>query len=260
VSLEPREVDAIVFWTRNPRPLFPHLKELDERGYRYYFLYTLMANPRQIDPGSPPVKAAMETFRALAGRIGPQRVIWRYDPIFMSSLTDIPFHLSAYEQIATGLKGSTLRSVLSVTHMYRKIQKRVGDLTKLGIEVFPCDASALSLLIPSLSETARRNGMELRSCADELALERFGIRPGACVDAELISRISGADLEGGKDLCQRKQCGCAASKDIGMYDSCLFGCIYCYATTSFERAKANHGQHDPASPSLLPCPQGPIID
>jgi hypothetical protein len=36
VSLAPSDVDVIVFWTRNPRPLFAVLKELNERGFRYY--------------------------------------------------------------------------------------------------------------------------------------------------------------------------------------------------------------------------------
>jgi len=36
-----------------------------------------------------------------------------------------------------------------------------------------------------------------------------------------------------------------------MYDSCLFGCQYCYATSSFEEAKDNHASHDPKSPSLI---------
>ena len=36
-----------------------------------------------------------------------------------------------------------------------------------------------------------------------------------------------------------------------MYDSCLFGCRYCYATSSFERARVNHAEHRPDSPSLL---------
>ena len=84
VSLLPEDVDAIVFWTRNPRPIFSHLAELDERGYRYCFQYTLMDNPAPIDPASPHPPASVATFRDLAHRISPQRVIWRYDPILIS--------------------------------------------------------------------------------------------------------------------------------------------------------------------------------
>jgi len=34
VSLRPEEVEAVVFWTRNPRPLMPYLDELDTLGFR----------------------------------------------------------------------------------------------------------------------------------------------------------------------------------------------------------------------------------
>jgi hypothetical protein len=253
VSFAPVDVDAIVFWTRNPRPLLAHLDELDARNYRYYFLYTLLAYPRQIDPSSPALAAAIETFRELAARVGPDRVIWRYDPIFLSSITGPEFHLRAYQSIAKALEGYTKRSVVSIVQRYRKIEKRMAALAAEGIELLPWDDKDLAPLLRSLAEIAHGNDMEIRSCADELDLHNYGIQPGKCVDDELISRVFGLELESKKDNCQRKQCGCVASKDIGMYDSCLFGCLYCYATASFKRARANYRRHDPESPSLLGC-------
>lgn len=249
--MKPEDVDVIVFWTRNPRPLFSHLFELDDRGYRYYFLYTLMANPRQIDPGSPTVEAASVTFRELSDRIGPERVVWRYDPILLSSITDPGFHLRAYRHIAGELMGCTSRSVVSIAHMYRKVQKRMGELGTQGVQLLPSAEDMISSLMNSLAEISSEHKMTIQSCALELDLRKFGILPGKCVDDDLIRRVFGVDLEVKKDSCQRTNCGCAASKDIGMYDSCLFGCIYCYATSSFERAKANYKNHDPESPSLL---------
>lgn len=251
VSLDPNDVDAIVFWTRNPRPLLAHLSELDDRGYRYYFLVTLMANPRQIDPGCPPVESAIQNFRRLADGIGPERVIWRYDPIFLSTATDPGFHLKAYDHIAQALKGYTYRSVVSLVHVYRKMRRRVGGLAAKGIELLPHQEETLSAMMLSLAEKATMNGMEIQSCADELNLQRYGIEPGKCVDDDLISRVLEVNLEVRKDPCQRVQCGCVASKDIGMYDSCPSGCVYCYAVTDFERARANHQAHNPEAPSLL---------
>ena len=60
ISLKPEDVDAIVFWTRNPRPLMPYLDELDSRGYRYYFQFTILGYPREIDPKCPPAATAVE--------------------------------------------------------------------------------------------------------------------------------------------------------------------------------------------------------
>lgn len=247
VSLSPENVDVIVFWTRNPRPLFSYLAELNERGYRYYFLYTLMGNPREIDPGVPPVEAAIAAFQGLSQRIGPAKVIWRYDPIFLTSLTDLDFHRKTFQRIASALKGYTRRSIISVAHLYRKIQRRVRELEKRGVTLL--EPGDLTGLMYSLAETASRNGMEIQSCADELNLP--GINPGKCVNDELISELFGLQPDLKKDSCQRKQCGCVESKDIGMYESCPCGCVYCYATTSIERATANYRRHDPRSPSLL---------
>ncbi len=251
VSLEPSDVDVIVFWTRNPRPLMAHLAELDDRGYRYYFLQTLMANPRRIDPGSPSVEAAIETFRDLSERIGPERVIWRYDPIFLSTITDPAFHVEAFRHIARELRGCTTRCVVSIVHRYRKIERRIKELASQGIHMLSSDEEALSSLMGALAEISSESALELRCCTDELGLERYGVQPGKCVDDGLIAKAFGLEIDVKKDARQRKNCGCVASRDIGMYDSCPYGCVYCYATTSFERARANHRRHDPGSASLL---------
>jgi DNA repair photolyase len=63
--------------------------------------------------------------------------------------------------------------------------------------------------------------------------------------------VFGLNVDPKKDLGQRKACGCVVSKDIGIYDSCIFGCPYCYATGNFENAKENQENHDPQSPSLV---------
>jgi len=125
ISLRPEDVDVIVFWTRNALPILPHLKELEERGYRFYFLVTLMDNPRVIDAGCPPLNEGLRTFRDLANRIGPERVVWRYDPIVFSSLTDPDFHMRAFRRIAGWLEGCTSRCIISVVHPYRKAQRRL---------------------------------------------------------------------------------------------------------------------------------------
>lgn len=69
---------AIVFWTKNPKPILPYLRELDERGIHYYFQFTLND---YMDEGFVPnvlsVTKRVETFRDLSEMIGKERVIWR---------------------------------------------------------------------------------------------------------------------------------------------------------------------------------------
>ena len=254
ISLRPKDVDVIVFWTRNPRPLLPALDELDDRGYRYYFQYTLLDNPRTLDPKSPPVDAAIATFQTLAERIGPARVIWRYDPIVLSSATGADFHLERYARIAAALRGYTTRSVISIMDRYRKVEKRLVALATQGITLAdqPAEqAPGVARLMTGLAGIAADNGMEIQSCAEELDLVGGGITPGKCIDDGYIRRVFGLQLDLKKDPNQRAACGCVASRDIGMYDTCLFGCQYCYATSSFARAAVNHAAHDPAGEALI---------
>ena len=254
ISLQPEDVDVIVFWTRNPKPLFSSLNELDSLDFHYYFQYTIVNNPRQIDPYSPTVEKAIKTFIKLAERIGPQRVIWRYDPIAFSNLTPPQFHIDNYLRIAEALKGHTVRSVISIMDDYRRSRKRIADLNKRGIivnqpESLPDDD--FNKLIYSLIDIAKTNNMEIVSCAENINLEKFAVKPGKCIDDNLIRDVFQIDVTSKKDPSQRKECGCVASRDIGMYDSCLFGCRYCYATQSFELARRNFKEHNPESPSLV---------
>jgi hypothetical protein len=102
-----------------------------------------------------------------------------------------------------------------------------------------------------MASAARDNGMDLLSCSQERDLTACGISPGKCIDDRLIGKVLGKEVNPAKDSSQRKACGCVKSKDIGMYDTCLYGCAYCYATTSFDKAKENHRRHDPHAPALV---------
>lgn len=254
ISLKVEDVDAIVFWTRYPGPLLPRLPELTDKGYRYYFLFTLVNNPQAIDPASPPLEKAVDSFHRLADMIGAERVIWRYDPIVLSNKTPRSYHVENYGRIAEMLSGSTHRSIISFMESYRKTAGRIQELYRRGIEVFPSEQLRLEDIydfIPQLAKAAKKSGMVLQSCAQTLDMAGLGVSPGKCVDDDLISRLFHISVPSRKDASQRKACMCAVSRDIGMYDSCLFGCSYCYATKSAALALRNHRQHNPSSPSLI---------
>ncbi len=251
ISLKPEDVAVFVFWTRNPRPLMRYLDELDERGYKYYFQYTLLDNPRELDPKSPSLKVKLDTFRELSQRVGQRRVIWRYDPIVLSSITTPEYHLERHAYIANQLKGYTFRNVISIVDEYKKTQKRTEALIKQGIEFYEWDPEKYGDFVRKLVENAQRNEMEIVSCAEPIDLQIFGVRKGKCIDDDIVAELLGCEWEYHKDKGQREACGCTESRDIGMYDTCLFGCVYCYATSSFEKARLHYKEHDPNSPSLL---------
>jgi len=248
VSLRPEDVDVIVFWTRNASHLSPYLRELEEKGYRYYFLYTLMDNPRVMDPGCPPLADALRSFQVLAERVGPEKVIWRYDPIVVTPLTDQAFHRKAFRRIAGQLRGSTARCIVSNVHLYRKAEQRFKEK---GMEWAAPGEEDLGDLMRFMAGEAMEQGMEIQSCAQRMDLERFGVGHGKCVDDEYIAKVFGIKVTCRKDPSQREACSCVRSRDIGMYDTCLHGCLYCYATGSLEKAKASYRRHDPAGPTLV---------
>ena len=252
VEINPTET-LIVFWTRWAAPFLGATDQLQRLGYRFYFQYTLVNNPTEIDPKSPPFEKAITAFRQLADRIGPDRVVWRYDPILLSDRTNQDFHLENFTRIAKGLKGATQRVVVSIVDPYDKAARR---LTRLGearpefrYRIYKPERD--EALLRQLARLARDHGLEIQSCTEEMDLAAAGIEPGKCIDDRLIRQLFGIDVSHKKDKGQRRACGCIESRDIGMYDSCLFGCAYCYATRSFDMARTHHAAHDPSSESLI---------
>jgi len=259
VSLVPRDVDAVVFWTKNPAPLVRHLPELTERGYRYYFQYTLTGYGRDLEPRVPDLLHGVRTFHALADLVGPQRVIWRYDPILVGPSTGLDYHVGRFREVASRLRGTTTRVVISIVDLYKKAVRNLANVHRL--EHHPEVLPAFGRTISALATIAAENGMEIRSCAEDIDLRPFGVPPGKCIDNSLLLALFGVPLTVPKDPSQREVCGCVKSRDIGFYDTCAHGCRYCYATTNLERSIKEIG-HDPRSPSLVgwfdvPPPTGP---
>jgi DNA repair photolyase len=245
VSLRPEDCVAIVFWTRNPAPLLRDLDELDARGYYYYFHFSLLGYPDAIEPHNPPLETATSTFQRLSDRVSPLRVRWRYDPIVISSITPVEYHLQQFEKIARALQGYTQHCTFSFVHFYDKTARnllRVAERT--GGEFLDLPVSEQQNLTRTLAEIANSCGMTLNSsCDDQLAVGH--ISKNHCIDPELLKRIVPGDFGKLRAEPTRADCGCVASVDIGSYDTCLFGCTYCYATHSRQAALKRHSEHDP---------------
>lgn len=255
-SLKPEDVDAICFWTKNPRPLMKHLDELDNRGLNYYFQFTLNPYDKTFEPNVSLLQERISTMIELAGRIGPERVVWRYDPVILSSVTSVAWHLEQAEQIASQLKGATRRLVFSFYDFYGKGQGRLnkalqGTGIKLEDITAPEHKAALEQIARGFKEIADRYGFQIFSCSEDIDLNSIGIQHGACIDGALISELFGSTSVNAKDKNQRESCGCVESADMGMYNTCHFRCAYCYANFNEGTIESNCQKHYPDSPSLL---------
>jgi hypothetical protein len=245
VSLRPEDVLAIVFWTRNPRPLLPHLRRLREEGYFYYFHFTINGYPREIETHNPPVAAAIDTLRRVAEVVSPEFVHWRYDPIVLSDRTPPAYHLERFEELSRELEGCTRRCYFSFVDTYGKTKRNLARVTRVhGIRFREPDVAEQRELVRGLRDIARGRGITLYACCEE-HLVGEGVEASHCVDLDTVRALRGdADLYL-RHAPTRAECGCVESVDIGAYDTCAFGCAYCYATDTREAALRRLREHDP---------------
>ena len=237
ISLLPQDVDLFVFWTRDAAPFMEYLPELDGRGYRYCFLYTHVQYPPVLEPAPEPLTLKIDRFAALAETIGPEKLAWRYDPIVLSAETGYEYHLEMFSRIAGGLKGASSRVIISFLDLYRKVKRRFEGLGERFPDLWdPAEevmTPAFSDMMQGISGAARRAGMEVQSCAERIDLSPWGIGRGKCIDERQIRSLFGLSLAPKKDPGQRQLCGCIPSRDIGAYDTCPRGCLYCYANRRY---------------------------
>jgi len=251
ISLRPEDVDCFVFWTRNPAPLFPYLNELENAGFPFYFHITITGYPRALEEKTPPLDLACQRFCTLSEHLGADRVIWRFDPVLLSSETPVSELIRLFDTIAQKLKGRTKKVMISLTDFYAKTERNLKKVEGLHYEDLATQPETTNQLLGAFRRIARDNGMTLQACAQEQDWTGLGITAGKCIDDDLIRLLRGQDLSWRKDRNQRKACGCVQSVDIGTYNSCLHGCQYCYATYNEQQAKAAYTRHDPNSAFLI---------
>lgn len=244
IKLSPDIVDCIVFWTKNPTPMMKHLDEL--KNYNYYFQFTLTGYGKDIETNLPDKKLTMiPIFQELSKRIGKEKVIWRYDPIFFSNKYSKEYHLKAFKSIAESLNGYTDKCVISFIDIYPKNKKNIEKMDQ-----FDLDKEELIKFVKKLNEIALKNNIKISTCAEKIDLSNYGIYHNSCIDKDLIENIIGCKLNVGKDKSQRKECGCVESIEVGTYNTCKNGCAYCYANFSKKSVANNAGKYNPLSPLL----------
>lgn len=244
VVLSPDVIDCIVFWSKNPRPMLSRLNEL--KDYLYYFQFTINPYDKGLELGVPRKEGIIGTFRELSEKVGPKRVIWRYDPILLTESMGIDYHVRFFEEIAKRLEGYTNTCVISFVDLYKKTLRNLRDSTAREPSFKEMVEIAAKLIL-----IAHKYGISIQTCAEEIALETVGIKHGKCIDNALIEDLLGVKLVVSKDPNQRKECGCVQSIDIGEYNTCAHGCKYCYANFKNEVVAANRAAHDPKSPLLV---------
>lgn len=257
VSLLPEKVDGIVFWTKNVGPFIKHLPEVQRRGFPFILQHTINGYPRALEQAVVDAPKAVEHLKKVADTYGPRVSVWRYDTIVNSSLTPREFHLETFARIAKSLGGATDEVVISFAHFYSKTLRNMQRAaTEHGFTWSDPSDEWKRNLAAELASIAAAHRIQLTVCSQPQFLMP-GCAEARCVDASRLTAVTGkpvkACLKG-----NRKECGCFESRDIGDYDTCPHGCVYCYAVENQALAKSRYQQHDPLGESLFPLPSDVI--
>lgn len=258
----------IVFWSKNPKAMIKHLDYFDDQNINYYFQYTLNDYDKErLEANVPPVEKRIETFIELSEKIGKEKVIWRFDPYILTNSSGVQELLKRTEYIGDKLYGHTEKLVFSFADInsYRKVENNLNRQKVLYSEFSP---ETMNELAQGLRQLNKKWKYEIGTCAEKVDLAKYGIVHNKCVDDDLMIKlfhddhelmkvlgvkVNGPDLFNSastiekekslKDPGQRALCGCIISKDIGQYNTCPHGCVYCYANTSHSVAVRNYQEY-----------------
>lgn len=241
--LDPRVVDCLVFCTKNPGPMLERLGELE--GFSQFWGVTVTPYGREIEPHVPDKRQVLEFVWDLSRRVGSRAVAWRYDPIFITERYSVEYHIQAFERMAARLSGYTSQCVISFIDLYTKTKRNFPGVRQVKRE-------ERILLGKEFVQIGRTYGMTIRSCCEGEELKPYGVDCGGCMSREVLEQAIGAPLlvpKGKKPA--REGCGCLLGSDIGAYNTCGHGCIYCYANDNPKLAAENRKLHNVHSPLLI---------
>lgn len=258
---------VVVFWTKNPRPMFKYLDYLDKNIPQYYFQYSLNDYDAEgYEAKVSSVESRIKTFKELSQRVGKKRVVWRFDPLILTKEIDIDELLRRIKRIGDELHNYTEKLVFSFVDIaiYTKVQ---NNLDKEQVPYIEWTEVLMDEFARKISEINKDWNLELGTCSEKIDLEKYNIVHNRCIDDDLLVELFAEDKElmdflgvemqqadlfsDGevlktkklKDKGQREDCGCIIAKDIGAYNTCPHECNYCYANTSKELAKKNYQRY-----------------
>ena len=240
--LDPELIDCIIFCTKNPKPMFENLEKIDK--FNQYWHITITPYEKEIEPNVPPMNDVLESFKYLSKKLGKENVTLRYDPIFINEKYTLEKHIESFEYIINSLSGYTTEAIISFIDLYEKTKRnfpKAREVTKderlkLGKE---------------FAQIGKKNNITIKTCVEGSELDKFGIDSSGCMTKEVIERAINKNLNIPKQKARNGECYCLLNNDIGEYNTCGHGCLYCYANSNKRLVKRNLKLHDPKSPILI---------
>lgn len=243
LDFNPKTIDCLGICTKDPGKLIPHLSTF--RNWNTLWHVTITPYPREYEPGIQDKRSIVEAFRNLSLRVGKERVVWRYDPVFLSPSFPLSSHKSWFSTLSSLLEGYTDRVIFSFLDIYPHIKERLA-----AMEIKPPSRSEAEELARFFVQEGRRHKMEVSSCAEGSWMEEYGVETAGCFTKDVWEKCCGKRLNIPKTKGKRKECSCILGFDIGGYGGCRMGCVYCYG-----RGDERREGHNPLSPLLFGWPE-----
>ena len=243
ISLNPKDVDCLLFCSKNYKPIIKYMKDINKK-YRIICHYTITAYEKDVEPNVPTIEESIKTLKELSKIVGKEKVLWRYDPILLTEKYTIQRHIETFEYMAKEISPYVQRCIFSFVEMYKKLKYNMP-------EIIPFTEEDRTKILENIGKIAKKYKLFIQTCGTDENYEKYGIHLSGCTTTEILEKANHVKYKEVKAKGMRKGCHCIPSRDIGAYDTCLNGCKYCYANTRPELAKENIKLHDKNSSILL---------
>lgn len=241
-KLTPDVVDCLSFCTKNPEPMLSRIHELD--AFKQFWFVTITPYGKEIEPKVPDKEKVMGNFKKLSDIIGVDAIGWRYDPIFITKKYTLESHIESFEKMAINLEGYTHDCVISFVDLYEKTKRNFPEIKSVK-------KREREIIGKEFVRIGKKYNIKLRTCFEGDDLAKYGVDCSGCMTQPIIERAIGSKLKIHKRKSSRGGCNCLLQNDIGAYNTCGHGCLYCYANYNHRTVVNNMRRHNSKSPFLL---------
>lgn len=240
--LSPEVIDVMVFCTKNPAPMLDRLSLLS--AFDTFWFVTITPYGQDIEPHVPPTEQVIHSFKQLSALVTSERMSWRYDPIFITDRYSIDYHIGQFAWMAKLLSGYTSQCVVSFIDLYEKTKRNFRGVRSVT-------DNEQEILISAFSSIAKEYHLQIHLCCENADLVRENVDADGCMTKAVFERSLGCKLNVPKKKAARSECSCLLGADIGAYNTCGHGCLYCYANYDRQTVEKNMRLHSPSSPLLI---------
>ena len=242
-QLNPNVIDILCFCSKNPQPMLSRLSLIKQ--YQQFWFITITPYGKDIEPNVPDKQAVMDSFIELSKNVGLRSISWRYDPIFINDKYTLEFHLQAFENMAHYLSGYVNNCVISFIDLYEKTKRNFPEVKEVTKD-------QQQIIAQEFVKIGNKYGIKIRTCLEDRGLKQYGVDVQGCMTKEILERTLSLQLVLPSNYqSKRAGCNCLLGNDIGMYNTCGHGCLYCYANYDKQTVVDNMKLHNPISPLLI---------